>query len=322
MSSGRCGSPAAACSSHPLKAASGRLRGRLLVFAATVFWGTSATLARFAFRDRAVPPLTAVELRLVIAVALLGAWLAVRSPAALRVRRQDWGYFLILGLFGVTTVQGTYYYSIAALGVGLAILLQYLAPAFLVAIDLLRGAPLRPRVVLAVAGAIAGTALLVSGAEEAARAIPLRDWLVGFSAAVAFAFYIAYSKRGLARYSPVTVLFHTFLIAAVFWSVVTPPTRILAARYDAGVWAIFLALGVFSTLVPFVCFYAGLRHLPAVEAGVVATLEPVVAVLSAALFLGEGLRPIQWLGAALVLGAALLAGMEEPASVEASAERA
>ena len=47
-------------------------RGRALVSAATVFWGTSATLARFVFRDRHVPPLSVVEQRLLIAVSLLG----------------------------------------------------------------------------------------------------------------------------------------------------------------------------------------------------------------------------------------------------------
>ena len=47
-------------------------RGRALVFAATVVWGTSATLARFVFRDRHVPPLSVVEQRLLIAVSLLG----------------------------------------------------------------------------------------------------------------------------------------------------------------------------------------------------------------------------------------------------------
>ena len=292
------------------------------MFAATVFWGTSATLARHVFRDRAVPPFTAVELRLVIAATLLGAWLVWRKPAALRVRREDWGYFLVLGLFGVATVQGTYYYAIATLGVGLAILLQYLAPALIIGFELLRGARVRPAVVAAVIAAIIGTALLVTGVGSGAQAIPLRHWLAGFGAALAFAFFILYSKRGLARYAPETVLFYTFLIAAVFWACITPPARILAAGYDAGLWAAFLALGVFSTLVPFVCFYAGLRRLPAAQAGIVATLEPVVAVLTAAAFLGEGLRPIQWLGAALVLGAAMLAGIEEPATVEAKAERA
>jgi drug/metabolite transporter (DMT)-like permease len=42
-------------------------------------------------------------------------------------------------------------------------------------------------------------------------------------------------------------------------------------------------------------------------AGVVATLEPVVAVVSAWVFLGEGLQAIQWVGALLVLAAAALA---------------
>ena len=299
-----------------------RARGRVLVFAATVFWGTSATLARFVFRDRGVPPFTAVELRLVIAVTLLGLWLLWRDPAALRVRRGDWGYFLILGLFGVAAVQGTYYYAIATLGVGLAILLQYVAPALIIGFDLARGARVPPAVLAAAAAAIAGTALLVSGVGPGAGPVPLRDWLVGFGAALAFAFYIIYSKRGLARYPPQTVLFYTFLIAAAFWTCITPPSLILAARYDRGLWATFLALGVFSTLVPFVCFYAGLRRLPAAQAGIVATLEPVVAVFSAALFLGEGLRPVQWLGAALVLGASIVAGIERPAMAEPRAERA
>jgi drug/metabolite transporter (DMT)-like permease len=297
-------------------------RGRTLVFAATVFWGTSATLARYAFRDRAVPPLTAVELRLVIAVALLGVWLAWRRPEALRVRRADWGYFLVLGLFGVTSVQGTYYVAIARLGVGLAILLQYLAPALIVAFELARGARVRAPVRVAVLAAVVGAALLVTGVDRLARAISPGDWLVGFGSAVAFAFYVLYSKRGLARYAPETVLFYTFLVAATFWAFVTPPARILTAGYDRATWGLFLSLGVFSTLVPFACFYAGLRRLPATQAGIVATMEPVVAVLSSACFLGEGLRSIQWLGATLVLGAALLAGIEQPASLEAQAERA
>src|SRR5262245_55551840 len=231
--SAHSGSSAAASSSRSLA------RGRALVFAATVFWGSSATLARFVFRDRAVPPFTAVELRLVIAVALLGAWLAWRKPAALRVRREDWGYFAILGLFGVAAVQGTYFYAIATLGVGLAILLQYVAPALIVGFEALRGARVRTGMIVAVVGALAGTALLVGGLGRDAHTIPLRGWLAGAGAAVSFAFYVLYSKRGLARYAPETVLFYTFLIAAVFWCCVTPPTRILAAGYDRTLWGMF-----------------------------------------------------------------------------------
>jgi drug/metabolite transporter (DMT)-like permease len=73
--------------------------------------------------------------------------------------------------------------------------------------------------------------------------------------------------------------------------------------------------------VPFRFFYAGLKRLPAAEAGVIATAEPVVAIVSAFLFLGEGLRSGQMLGAALVIAAAVLASRGHPETAEAGVER-
>lgn len=276
------------------------------MFAAAAFWGSSATLARFAFRDRHVPPLVAVEMRLALATSILGLFLLFARRSALRIDRRDLGYFIVLAAFGMAAVQGSYYYSIAVLGVGLAILIQYLAPSLLVAIDWMRGTHVEGRTLIAVLAALAGTALLVGSVEtRALKATPLQ-WAVSFSAALSFAFYIAWSKRGLTRYPPETVLFHSFWMAALLWAFVTPPWNVIAAGYDAEVWWLFLALAVFSTLVPFFLFNAGLRRLRATEAGILSTLEPVVALVSAALFLGESLSLHQNLGAVLVLiGAAL-----------------
>jgi drug/metabolite transporter (DMT)-like permease len=293
----------------------------LLVVGATVFWGLTATLARYVFRDREVPALTVVELRCAIAAILLGVYLAWRRPWALRVRREDWGYFAVLGLGGVAMIQATYYYSISKLGVGLAILLQYLAPCLIVLYDAARGVPVRRAVIGAVAGALAGTALLVVGVDAAALHARPWHWAVGFSSAFAFAFYIVFSKHGLHRYRPETVLFYTFTLAALLWAIVTPPWKIVGAGYSATLWMLFLVLGVFSTLVPFFLFYAGLRRMPAAETGIVATLEPLVAVLSAAVFLGEGLGVRQWIGAGLVLAASVMASRNAPEAIEAQVER-
>ncbi|MGH7741580.1 MAG: EamA family transporter [Candidatus Eiseniibacteriota bacterium] len=108
---------------------------------------------------------------------------------------------------------------------------------------------------------------------------------------------------------------YTFSIAGVLWMVITPPWKILAAGYQAPLWGMFLTLGVFSTLVPFLLFNAGLKSMRPSEAGIVATLEPVVAVLASAFFLGEGLTLLQWLGAAFVLGSAVLSSTEAPESL-------
>jgi drug/metabolite transporter (DMT)-like permease len=298
-----------------------RSLGRWLVFLATFCWGTTATLARSVFRDGGVPAQTVVELRLVIAASLLFAWLLSRNRAALRIERGDRGALLVLGLFGVAAVQGTYYYSIAKLGVGLAILLQYVAPSLIVLYEMARGQKPSPAMIAAVLLALGGTALLVSGVDRSSVHASAFDWLVGASSSVIFAFYVLASKRLVTRYPPETVLVYTFAIAAVFWMCVTPPWRIVAEQYPASMWARFALLGVFSTLVPFRCFYAGLKRLPAAEAGVIATAEPVVAILSAFVFLGEGLRPGQMLGALLVIVAAVLASRGHPETAEAGVER-
>ena len=199
------------------------------------------------------------------------------------------------------------------LGVGLAILLQYLAPALIVAFEALRGTRASRATVIALIAAICGTGLLVGNVDATAlHASPL-DWAVGFTSAFGFAFYILSSKRGLRSYAPQTVLLYTFLIAGTFWWVRTRRCRESSRRAtDPSCGACSCCSGVFSTLVPFTLFYLGLKHLPAAEAGIVATLEPVVAISHASLLLGEGLRPIQWVGATLVLVAAVAASRGGP----------
>ncbi len=315
---------AASSTGKPGPAASARsaAAGRWLVFAATVFWASTATLARHVFRDWQIPPLTVVEMRLAIAAAALFVFLRARRPEALVIERKDVPYFLTLGLFGVAAVQGSYYFSISKLGVGLAILVQYLAPTLIVAFDLARGRWVGWSMIAAVLAALAGTALLVGGVDtNALHAKPLY-WGIGFLSAFVFAFYIVYSKRGMLRYRPETVLFYTFAIAAVFWAIVTPPWRIVGEHYPPRVWGVFVLLGFLSTLVPFALFYAGLNRLPAAEASVIATAEPLVAIVTAGIFLHEQLRPVQFVGAALVLLAALLASRGSPAATQATVERA
>ena len=295
--------------------------GPWMILGAATLWGATSTVARLVFRDHHVPALTLVEARLLIATTLLLPWMLVRHREAFRIDRRDWGYFLILGTFGLAAVQGSYYYSISRLGVGLSILLQYLAPALIVGWEIARGRPARPRTLVAIAAALVGTALLVGGFDAQAIHATAFDWAIGFASALTFAFHILYSKYGLARYSPITVLFYSFAIAAVVWATVTPPWRILTAGYSAQVWGLFLVVGTCSTLLPFALFYGGLQRLRAEQAGLLATIEPVVAVMLAWVFLGEALRSFQWLGAALVLSSTILVSLQSPREVAATTER-
>lgn len=280
--------------------------GALFVSGATLFWGLSGTLARFIFRDRHVPPFTAVEMRLAVALLVLGPWLVLRRPATFRVRGGDVVPLALLGLIGVAAVQGTYYYALATLGVGLAILIQYLAPALVVIHDLTRGVRPPPRMLAAVGAALVGIVLLVGDLEPAAGRAGALAWLSAFASAATFAFSIVWTKRVLTHCEPETAQFYSFAVAWVLFAVITPPWRIAQAGYDGGTWLLFAALGIFSVLIPVRLFYAGLKRMTASRASVLATLEPPIAIVSSSLFLGEGLRPLQWVGAVLILSASVL----------------
>jgi len=266
-----------------------------------VLWGLSATLARWTMKHD-IPPLTVVELRLSISVVILAVMFALFRPALFRIGKGDVLPLVILGTLGIAAVQGSYYTNVSWIGVGLAILLQYLAPTLVVAYEALvqRRAPGRLELAALLCATLGVALLVLADGAAVARANP-KGIVLGLASAGFFAFYIVYAKRLVSRISPFTVLFYGFLVAALFWMIFQPPSRIAAAHYDARTWALFLAIALGSALVPFGLFYAGLARLDASRAGIVALLEPIVAIGSSAWWLAEGLTWSQAAGAALIL---------------------
>ena len=128
----------------------------------------------------------------------------------------------------------------------------------------------------------------------------------GLIAAFSFAFYNIGGHSILARYDRWTVLLYTTLAASLFWIVVNPPNKIVAAHYSPAAWMFLLVFALLSVLVPFAFYFAGLQHLAPTKAIVVSCLEPVFSILIAAIALKEVVRPLQGLGIVMVLGAILM----------------
>src|SRR5690606_4250676 len=91
---------------------------------------------------------------------------------------------------------------------------------------------------------------------------------------------------------------------------------------SVAVWLDLLLMGVLSTYLAYFIYYTGLRTVPASRAVLVATVEPLLAALLAALLFGERFGISGIIGGSLILAAALLAGFKRPrrAPSEALAE--
>jgi len=148
--------------------------------------------------------------------------------------------------------------------------------------------------------------------------------VAGFGAAFSFAFYNLYGHGLLARYDRWRVLVYTLLGATVFWLLVNPPWKLVAAHYSVREWGFLLIFSVLSVLLPFSFYFAGLQYLDATRAIVTSCLEPVFAIVLAAAFVSESPRQIQVLGIAAVLAATVLVqlpsrrGEERPTDVRLS----
>ena len=70
--------------------------------------------------------------------------------------------------------------------------------------------------------------------------------------------------------------------------------------------ALLVTIGLFAAALPSVLFLTGIRWIGGVRTGILMLFEPVVGVALAALLLAEGLQPLQAVGGATILAAALL----------------
>ncbi len=283
-----------------------RWRGALMVVGAAVCWGVMAALAKLLFRDRGVDPLTLVAIRAYLATLTLVLALAITDRSQLWIGRRGWIDAALLGA-GLLTNNFLYFTAIDLTTVATALLLQYQAPVLVALYTVLvQGHRLSGRLVLALALALGGCALVVRVYDPGVIRPNVLGVLAGLGTAFAFAFYILAGRAALARLRPWTLLTHAYLASSLVWLLVMPPWRILAEGYDTQAWLAFLAIATLGTALPFGLFVSGLRLLPATQASIVSMLEPVVAIVAAYLVLGETLGPFQVLGGALVLAGVVL----------------
>jgi drug/metabolite transporter (DMT)-like permease len=217
---------------------------------------------------------------------------------------------LVLGMLGVAASNYFYYVAIQRTSVAIAIVLQYTAPVWVLLYVVARGQQkLSLQKVAAVLVALAGISLTIGiVGTSSGSSLRLDRWglIAAMLASFSFAFYNVGGHRILARYDRWRVLTWTLASAAIFWLIVNPPWKILATHYTIAQWTFLFVFSMISVLGSFSLYFLGLQHLEPTRAIIASCLEPVFSILLAAVFLAEGVRPIQTLGIVLVLSAIVI----------------
>ena len=163
---------------------------------------------------------------------------------------------------------------------------------------------------LALGLSYAGIALVV--AAEGVGTQPPDYWLgvaLVFASALAYAVYLVGSgpmigRLGSLRFTALAMLVSTAGVLVHY--LLAEGLRL--PQVAAPVWGLALAMALVSTVLPTFLMSAGIRRLGSSRAALVGSIGPALTIAMGAAFLGESILPLQWLGAALVVGGVLLVG--------------
>lgn len=260
----------------------------------------------------ALPVFLLAWLRFGIAAVAMAHWVkrpADEAPLSAHDRKLlFWESFLGNFLFSICMLFGVKATSALAAGVVMAAIPA--AVAILSRIFL--GERISRRVMAAIVLAVAGIALLALAKAPAGSAEAEAPWwgyalLLG--AVVCEASYVVIGKRLTGNVSPKRI---SALINLWGLALVTPFGVWQALSFDFGAvapstWALLVFYAIAASMVTVWLWMAGLRHVPASQAGVFTVMLPVAAALVGVVFLGEHFGAGHAWAFALALSGLLLA---------------
>jgi drug/metabolite transporter (DMT)-like permease len=276
--------------------------GYALTATAAALFASGGVMAR-TLLDDGVSAWHLTELRSVLAFVLLVAYLALTNRALLSAGREHVRQLAFLGVFGLAAVQSTYFAAIARLDIGVVLAIQYLAPLLLLVWARAVHRRPTPRALWgACALSVAGSFFVVRAYD--AQGLDGLGLLWAVACMVAFAVNLSASEKAGERLDARTTLTWGFGFCTLVFLIARPPWTFPFHIFDDAEHVLLgLGVGVAGTLVPFLLIVTALRHISAAHAGVVATLEPVIASIIAWPLLDQVLDAAQVTGIVIVVAA-------------------
>lgn len=290
------------------------LSGYAFIVGAACMWGTIGIFFSVLHFNFGMSALTIGILRAGLAALLLAGALLIWKRDALRFER---ALLLPLMLFGLVGIAAFYVLNTEAVfltNVATASVLLYTAPAFVTLVAWrVWHEPLTPRKIFAVIASFIGVALVARMYDP--NALQLNGWgvLVGAAAGFTYGMFTLFSKFFSTRASPWTTVLYSLVFGTLFLIPLQfiplpgiEPPNYRALFTEAGAWVALLGLCLGPTLGSYALYNRGLKTISASVASVIATIEPVVAVIAGFVIYQQALEFLQLVGAAIIIASALL----------------
>lgn len=275
-------------------------KSALYLLITVFFWGTSFIFVKIGLEE--VPPVTLAMLRFAIAIPLL--FLLMRRPLGqpLSNEKKEWVPLLFLGLTGVTL-----YHLFQNVGMGFTSASESSViiasnPVFIALFSrILLGERLSKAKATGILIAFSGVILVVLRDGISFGSPSFLGDLICLGSVFSWVAYSLYTKKRLLRSSPIEITAYSSLFGMIFLAPIALATEGFAVPVLPSSWLSLIMLGVFSSAVGYLLWNRALSEITASEAGSYLFLIPVIASVSAFIFLGERLDGPFFIGSAFVI---------------------
>lgn len=289
--------------------------GELFVIIAGVCWGLIGVFTR-KMSESGLDAIQVTFLRNLFATIALLVVVVIWNREYLKFLLKDTWMFVGTGLCSIAFFNICYFKAIQMTSLSVAAVLLYTAPAMVVVLsriffkEKLSGKKILA-LFLAFSGCVCTTGIL--GTNPSISGIGM---LIGLGSGLGYALYSIFGTIALKKYDTVTITFYTFFVATLGLLPFSRPTSVAGiVLKNPGIIGITICLAVFSTVLPFLCYTTGLKHMEAGKASIMAFIEPMVASICGIIIFKESLTISNLAGIALIFASLVLLNIHRKSEV-------
>lgn len=287
----------------------------LMPIVSGAMWGSAGIFVR-KLTELGMNSYTVVSVRVVLAVLILAVWLGIYDKDLLKIKLKDLWIFVAGGVVGMFGLNICYNFAISELSLSLAAVLLSLSPVFVLFMAaILFKEKITSKKVICMTIAIAGC-VLASGVLESASTMrwSVKGIIVGTIGAFFYGLYGIISKTAMERgYHAFTTTFYClFMVMLVVipltnWKLVTDV--VIANPFKMSVFLVIHSLC--TSVLPYILYTFSIRYIDAGMASILASGEPVAAMIFGVIFFSEIPTFLSVVGIVLVIVALALLSMPE-----------
>lgn len=285
--------------------------GYSLYLIAATCWALNGTIAKVILQEVG-DPIRVSQFRATMTALILIIFVALTNRKAFRIDAKEALLLAGYGIVGVAMCQWFYYESISRMPITISLLIEFMAPIFVVLYArFIMKQNVKNTVWLGLALAVLGLALVA----QVWLGFTLNRLGVFFAVLSMMTLIVMYilGDKASGRRDPVSLLMWAFTFSSLFFAVLRPwsgfPWESLQAQvtpFEGGtdvypIWPFFASMVILGTLTPYILVINSIRHIGGAGASIMGMTEPPIAAIFAWIVLGEVLTPIQMLGGAVML---------------------